>query len=193
VLTGRMRKESHYGRGWKRALPFGGLTTLIVLALGGIAGGSPSYYARLPGPFKVSAYERSVDAHNLDASAWAAQTLSPNNGVASDIFTESMFSSLGHQAYVLGVANLFLTPTYGNADQRLVKEKRITLVVTDERTTEQLPAAGNYFSPDPRQGRYKKPLSRTDVNKFNDVPGISRIFDDGTIVVYDLRGAVHAK
>jgi hypothetical protein len=100
-----------------------------------------------------------------------------------------MFSSIGRQAYVLGVADLFFSPRYTNADRRLVHRKQLTFVVADRRITEQLPAAGFYFSPDPRQGRYKKPLPASSIDKFNTVPGVSRIFDDGTLVVYDLEGA----
>jgi hypothetical protein len=166
-----------------------GTAVLVVLAVGGIAGGWPSYYARLPGPYRVSAYERSVDEHNLDAAAWAAAKLPRGGGVASDDFTESMFSSLGNQAYQRNLADLFLTTTYTPGDRTLVKNKRITYVVADRRITEQLPAAGYYFSPDPHQGNYKKPLAPASIDKFNSVPGVSRVFDDGTIVIYDLAGA----
>jgi hypothetical protein len=166
-----------------------GTCVLVVLAVGGIAGGWPSYYARLPGPYRVSAYERSVDEHNLDAVAWAAAELPRGGGVASDDFTESMFSSLGNQAYQRNLADLFLTTSYTAADRTLVKNKRITYVVADSRITEQLPAAGFYFSPDPHQGNYKKPLAPASIDKFNSVPGVSRVFDDGTIVIYDLAGA----
>jgi hypothetical protein len=166
-----------------------GTGVLVVLAVGGIAGGWPSYYARLPGRHLVSAYERSVDEHNLDAAAWAAAKLPRGGGVASDDFTESMFSSLGNQAYQRNLAGLFLTTSYTAADRSLVKNKRITYVVADSRITEQLPAAGFYFSPDPHQGNYKKPLARASIDKFNSVPGVSRVFDDGTIVIYDLAGA----
>ena len=100
-----------------------------------------------------------------------------------------MFSSLGNQAYQRNLANLFLTTSYTAADRSLVRVKRLTYVVADKRITEQLPASGFYFSPDPHQGDYKKPLAPVTIDKFNTVPGVSRIFDDGTIVIYDLAGA----
>jgi hypothetical protein len=194
VIIDRVRrKPDHPKHGIPRFATLGmaaiGTGVLVVLAVGGIAGGWPSYYARLPGPYRVSAYERSVDEHNLDAAAWAAATLPRGGGVASDDFTESMFSSIGNQAYQRNLANLFLTTSYTAANRSLVKSKRITYVVADRRITEQLPAAGFYFSPDPHQGNYKKPLARASIDKFNSVPGVSRVFDDGTIVIYDLAGA----
>ena len=194
ILIDRARRKPDRPRhGLRRFQNFGmavvGTAILVVLAVGGIAGGWPSYYARLPGPYRVSAYERSVDQHNLDAATWAATALPRGGGVASDDFTESMFSALGNQAYQRNVADLFLTTSYTGADRSLVRDKRITFVVADKRITEQLPASGFYFSPDPHQGNYKKPLPGVTIDKFNSVPGVSRIFDDGTIVIYDLAGA----
>jgi hypothetical protein len=194
VIIDRVRRKPDRARhGVRRFQNFGmaviGTSVLVVLAVGGIAGGWPSYYARLPGPHLVSAYERSVDEHNLDAATWAAAKLPRGGGIASDDFTESMFSSLGNQAYQRNLAGLFLTTSYTAANRSLVKNKRITYVVADKRITEQLPAAGFYFSPDPHQGNYKKPLARASIDKFNSVPGASRVFDDGTIVIYDLAGA----
>jgi hypothetical protein len=194
VIIDRVRKKPGRPKhGIRRFQNFGmavvGTCILVVLAVGGIAGGWPSYYARLPGPYRVSAYERSVDQHNLDAAAWAAATLPRGGGVASDDFTESMFSSLGNQAYQRNLADLFLTTSYTAGNRSLVKDRRITYVVADKRITEQRPASGFYFSPDPHQGDYKKPLAPATIDKFNAVPGVSRVFDDGTIVIYDLAGA----
>jgi hypothetical protein len=194
VVVARVRKKRDRPKHGLRRYQNVGMATigtafLIVLAVGGIAGGLPSYYARLPGPYRVSAYERSVDAHNVDASVWAADNLPQGGGIASDDFTESMFSSLGYQAYQRNIAELFLSSGYTAADRALVREKKITYVVGDKRITEQLPAAGFYFSPDPHQGNYKKPLPSQTIDKYNDIPGVSRVFDDGTIVIYDLAGA----
>jgi len=195
--TGVPRHPSHRNRKseriWKWGIAAVGMGTLIVLAIGGITGGWPPYYARLPGPYRVSAWERSVDQHNLDASSWVAAMLPPNNGVASDAFTTSMMSALGHQASSGGMAKLFLSPRYTSADRRLVRTHQISFVVVDRRITEQLPASGYYFAPDPDQGSYTKPLPRADIDKFNAVPGVSRIFDDGTIVIYDLEGSAYTR
>jgi hypothetical protein len=194
VVVGRVRaKRDRPRHGLRRFQNYGlatvGTALLVVLAVGGIAGGLPSYYARVPGPYRVSAYERSVDSHNVDASVWAADNLPHGGGIASDDFTESMFSSLGYQSYQRNIATLFLSSGYTAADRALVRQKKLTYVVADKRITEQLPAAGFYFSPDPHQGNYKKPLPSQTINKFDDIPGVSRVFDDGTIVIYDLAGA----
>jgi hypothetical protein len=161
---------------------------VIVLAVAGIAGGWPPYYARLPGPFLVDAWERSTDQHNIAASQWVVDELPPDYGIASDIFTEGILSSLGHQADALIVAQLFESPDYTEADREFVRTYQISFVAVDRRITEQTPADGVYFSNDP-VGFYSKPIPKANVSKFDRIPGVSLIFSDGTISIYELIGS----
>ncbi|MGD0882235.1 MAG: hypothetical protein ABSB09_11770 [Acidimicrobiales bacterium] len=166
---------------------------VVVLAVGGIASGWPPYFARLPGPYKVSAWERSVDEHNLDTAQWFADSVPPDQGVASDYSTEAIISALGHQAEVQGIAGLFLPLTYSGAQGSLVRSKRVSFIAVDRRITEQLPATGYYFKDDPEGGFYSAPLPTRSITKFDGVPGVSRVYDDGTIVVYEIIGSEYYK
>ena len=58
----------------------------------------------------------------------------------------------------------------------------------DRRIAEQLPASGYYFG-DPTEKTYLKPVPRAAINKFGSIPGVSLIFDDGTIAIYDVSNA----
>jgi hypothetical protein len=166
---------------------------VALLALGGIAGGYPNFYARLPGPFLVSGWERGVDEHNLDLTAWMATRLTPDNGVASDFFTSQMISALGDQRGKRNIADLFLSSKYTSADRTIVKIHRVVFVVVDTRISQQLPAAGFYFSDDPGNGLYSSPIPKADLTKFESIPGVSRVFSDGTILIYDLTGSTKPK
>ncbi len=163
------------------------LGAAVALAAGGVAGGWPASYARLPGPFLVGAWERSVDEHNLALSAFVRRNFTPANGVVSDFITAAMVAGLGHQVNVGGVASLFLQRRFTPRDVRLIEQKHISFVIVDKRISQQLPADGYYFLPDPRAGRYKTPIQSANLAKFNRIPAVSRIFDDGTISVYDVR------
>ncbi len=165
---------------------------VAVLVVGGLAAGEPPYYARLPGPYRVVAWERSIDQHNLALSRWAAAELPAGFGVASDANTESMLTSLGHLAGPAGVAPLFLSRGYSAAARSVVLKDRIVFVAVDRRIAHQLPATGYYFTDDPRAGRYRSPIPVGDLTKFNHIAGVSRLYDDGTIVVYDLTGSRYA-
>jgi hypothetical protein len=169
--------------------PIIGTAVIVLIAVGGICGGYPNFYSRLPGPFLVSAFERSVDDHNLDASAWMATTLTPNNGIASDFYTAQEVAALGHQLNKKGIADVFLTRRYTTADRLLVRQYKVSYLVIDKRMTEQLPISGFYFPRDPAQGFYRAPLPPEVLDKFNSVPGVSLIFNDGTISIYALAGS----
>lgn len=171
--------------------PWFGVAAVLLLGLGGIASGWPPYYARLPGNFRVEAWERSIDEHNLALAQWAATELPPNNGVASDFVTASLLASLGHQAAPQNVAGLFLTDTFSPSARELVRKEGIAFVVVDERVARQLPATGYYFSDDPRSGEYTSPIPTRDLTKFNNIRGVSRVFEDGDITVYALVGSLY--
>jgi len=168
--------------------PILGTAVIVLIAIGGICGGYPNFYSRLPGPFLMSAFERSVDDHNLDVSAWMAATLTPNNGIASDFYTAQEVAALGHQLNKKGDADVFLTLHYTAADRGLIRQYKVSYLVIDKRMTELLPTSNFYFARDPAAGFYRAPLPRAVINKFNYVPGVSLIFNDGTISVYALDG-----
>jgi hypothetical protein len=169
------------------------ILVVVCLAIGGIASGWPTYYARLPGPYEVSAWERSVDQHNLGTAQWFADYVPRDQGVASDYWTEAMISALGYQAEPNNIAGLFLPLQYSSAQGDLAKNRRVSFIVADRRITEQLPASGFLFENDPERGLYSTPLPTRSLTKFNDIPGVSRVYDDGTIVVYEIIGSQYLK
>jgi hypothetical protein len=166
------------------------LLILGVIGIGGVTGGWPAYFARFPGPFRAEAWERSVDQHNLLLSSWALSQLPPDYGVASDWITTSMLADLGRQAPSPGIADLFLAPRVTQADLLAIRAQGYTYIVVDDRLAQDLPAVGYYFTNDPLAGYYTHPLPVVGLTKFNSIPGVSRIFDDGTLQVYDLQGSL---
>jgi hypothetical protein len=172
-----------------RYYSWAGVAALVILALGGIAGGWPPSYARLPGPFLAEAWERSVDAHELDLAAWAATRITRNNGVASDFTTASLLGTIGHQANVGGLPALFFSTTITVSDVAQIRARRVILVVVDQRLLKLPPEDGSYFSGSGGPASQARLLPRTGLDKFASVPGVSRIFDDGSLVVYDLTGS----
>jgi len=134
----------------------------------------------------MSAFERSVDQHNLDATAWVAANLPPDRGVASDFFTGQMMAALGHEIDRKNIADLFLSLQFNDADRLLLIHKRVSFIVVDKRLTQDLPTAGYYFSDDPNRGLYTTPLSSSTIGKFRTALGLSCIYDDGTISIYSV-------
>jgi hypothetical protein len=162
-----------------------GIASAGVLTIGGIAAGEPVFYARLPGPFVVEAGERSIDDFNVQAGLWVASHLAPYQGIASDAGTGSVIGNIGNETIVKAEI-LFLSPTWNANVASTAAKDGVTYIVVDQRITKQLPAAGAYFSPDFNAGDYYQPIASGDINKFNTVPGASRIYDNGNIIIYQL-------
>lgn len=169
-----------------------GLLAVVCLAVGGIAGGWPPWYARLPGPYLAGAWERSVDAHEVSLATWASERLSADNGVAAGYVTASILGSLGRQSNVGSVPSLFSIKKGTAAQVKLVRLRRITFIVVDLRDAQLLPADGFYFSGAQLPTKDPKPLARSALTGFASVPGLSRVFDDGTLIVYDVTGSAYA-
>ena len=107
----------------------GAAAVMIVLTLGGVFVGMPDW-ARLPGPYLVSADGRSVDAQGVSAAHWTLAKLGAHQTFASDRVNRLLLSAYGQQdvatTYVTGVPvrNLFLDPVLGAAGRRRRAERR---------------------------------------------------------------------
>ncbi|HXW80468.1 MAG TPA: DUF6541 family protein, partial [Acidimicrobiales bacterium] len=136
------RRARHYVRpgAWLSYFTAAPLIVLLVVAAGDIAGGWPAPYSRLPWPFQVAAWERSVDAYNVAAAQWFADYIPPNYGVASDEMTGDVIGALGHEADVEAVAYRLFGRNFTRADYKLVSLNGIEFVVLDLRLSQQLPA-----------------------------------------------------
>jgi uncharacterized membrane protein YfcA len=81
-------------------------------------------------------------------------------------------------------ASLFFDPKLTPSDISLIRKDDIRYIVTDTRLTEGLPLFGAYVAP----GETAQPtrLTAAELEKFNSIPGVYRIYDNGAIQVYDL-------
>jgi hypothetical protein len=164
---------------------------LIVVFVGGIMTGWPPAWERVPGHYLVSGYESSVEPQGVAAATWAGAHLTPDNHLAADLTNYTLFGTYGRQNAIRQIAPLYLSSSFDGADRRLVSDLTIRYVVSDSRLSEQPPASGSYFPETPGTASASRPLSLSALRKFDHVPGASRIYDDGVIVIYDLWGVSH--
>lgn len=172
-----------------------GLTALAtVVFLGGfIVGESP--VTRLPGPFLVGGEARAISPQGIAAAQFAASELPAGSRVIVDRPNSTLVSAYGHLDRVTGsiegitVARVFLSKRFDAIDQRVVSNDKIEYIVVDRRLTHETPAGGYYFeSTEPGANGYSKPIDVASLRKFNHVRGLSRIFDNGAIAIYDTSG-----
>lgn len=159
-----------------------------VTFLGGVVVGWPPY-DRLPGPYLPGGDSRSVSPAGLAAASWARGHL--NGGrLAGDLTTNLLLGSYGRldpQGGVVGslpVAQLFTTPAFGPRDRKIVEGDKLHYLAVDLRLAESAPASGSDFA-DAAGVRVEGPIPARDLQKFDHVPGLSKIYDNGAIRIYD--------
>jgi hypothetical protein len=172
-----------------------GLAALAtVIFIGGfIVGESPT--TRQPGPFVVGGEARAVSPQGAAAARFAAGVLPPGSRVIVDRPNSTLVASYGGLDRVTGsvegivVSRVFTSEAFDPIDQRVISNDQIEYIVVDRRLTHEPPVGGYYFeSTEPDANTYKDPLPAASLRKFNHVRGLSRIFDNGAIAIYDTSG-----
>lgn len=170
------------------AIPGASLIGVVILAIGGIISSWPPFWEWLPGPHQVAGVERSVGPQEIAAAEWMQDYLGPGNRVASDMGFAPVLSTYGDQIPILDDGFLYMSSKYTPAIQNEVDVQDVHYVMTDMRLTTALPAGGTYWPIDHAVSAYTHPLPSIYLTKFEQIPGVSRIFDDGEISIYDLQG-----
>ena len=163
----------------------------VVVFLGGfIIGELPA--TRQPGRFLVSAEDRSISPPGLAAASYAAANLPPNSRILVDRPNGTLLGSYGSLNPVFGtihgvpVTRVFFSKRFDQADRRVIRNDLIDYIVVDRRLSHALPVLGYYFAPDERGAFSRaKPISSSSLTKFRHAHGLSRIYSNGRIAIYD--------
>jgi hypothetical protein len=171
-----------------RAVAAAVLVVVLTLLFDGLANGWPPYWERLPGSYQVAGSERSVEPEVVDTAAWTLKLLGPGNRFATDLGSYSILGSYGDQNPIRDIAYLYTSAAYTQQDALRASTQSLRYVWVDQRLSKSLPVDGQYFPIDPNANKYKHPLPAADLDKFNTIPGIDRMYDSGNIVIYELPG-----
>lgn len=175
------------------------LTCLLValtafIFMGGVIAGAPQAWKQLPGSYLVDADQRSVTPQGMDAVLWMDASISPGNRVATDIGNRELIIGYSDQQvaspYDAPLLPLFGAPTFGATQQNIIATDQIGYLLVDQRLSTAYPYSGSYVG-DYQEGSEVVPglapgtaISQRALTKFNRVPHINRIFDNGTIIIY---------
>ena len=170
-----------------------------VIFLGGAIIGWPPW-ARLPGPYLVAADTRSVEPLGIAAAEWAKTFLGPGNRVGADRINRLLMATYGEQRVVtnlsddVNVAYAFFSPQFDRVGRSVLEQARLDYIVVDHRLSRGLPLAGTYFeNGEPDSNEHRTPIDPAGLRKFDDLPLVSRLFDSGDIVLYDVGVLGHAR
>jgi hypothetical protein len=161
------------------------VASVVSLLIDGLANGWPPFWERLPGPHLVSSFESSVGPEEIAASNWSLQYLGPGKRIASDAGIYPVLIGYGDQNPLQVITELYSTPKWTPAVAAFAAGMNVQFVQTDTRLTTTLPAAGNYFPGDITFATH--PIAPAALNKYNNITGVARVYDDGTIRFYDLQ------
>lgn len=162
-----------------------------------IVGLGPSW-ARLPGPYLVSADARSIEPEGLAAAAWTHSYLGPDNRIATDRVNGLLQGSYGEQypvAHVnvgLDVAPVFFAPGWGPVQQGIIRQGKIRFLVVDRRLSTGLPMEGLYIDEsEPNALQHKTPVAPAALTKFERLIGVNQLYDGGDILIYQIGASAH--
>lgn len=184
---------------WERTMTPRTVLAVVALGtvtfLGGVMLGSGPLVQQVPGRHWVGADARSIDGDNTSAIDWMSANLPHGTVFANRIgmlmasgeggFTSATEIGTGYDA-----SELLLNPAVTVQDFWLIRNLSIDYLVSDLRDSGTLPTLGFYVA----EGEWGQeartvPVSRAALRKFDRVAGVSRVYTNGEVTVYDVSGA----
>ena len=170
---------------------------LTVSFAGGVVDGSGPTWEYGPGPYLVSADNRSVDPLAMQAVAWESVHMPTGSRVYTDRVNGLLAQTYGKLAPLAGTTNgvkegslsqLLLAPPSG-FDQQIACVAGVQYLIADQRLATSLPHIGVYIvNGEYLNGARTAPPPASALVAFDETPGAARVFDNGAIRIYDLKG-----
>ena len=173
-----------------RALAISAAASLTVV--GGIISGEGATLLT-PEHFQVSADNASIEPMGLATARWAKEWLGPGNLFAADRINRLLLATYGRQDVATTLQDprdssiALLSPTLGPAERRALRDVGVQYVLADLRLTYALPVVGVYFDGSTADHDYNRPIAPQFLLKFDRSRSVSRVFDNGYTIVYDVR------
>jgi hypothetical protein len=173
-------------RGWRRN---SSAIALAIIVLGGVTSSSLN---PIRGRYKVGADEQSIEPMGIETALWTRTWLGPGNRFTSDRINRLLLAGYGRQDARVAVSEgvdagrVFRATKLDSDEYWALAKGHVDFLLVDLRLSTALPVLGFYF--EPWEPKSAAPLSAEALLKFDNVDGITRIYDNGFIVIYDLRG-----
>jgi hypothetical protein len=178
-----------------RAVRQAGITAAVTVIAAGFAMiGWPPLWETTPGRYHIDAFESGIDRAGILGAQWMRRAVGPGHRVACDFSACWLVASYGFQAPVPGVSRLYYATTVGPPEHRFIQTKALSMAVVDAAISEQLPRepSAGYFLDDQYLHSHRSPLPFARLDKFARARGMTRLYDNGRIAIYDLRLIQHA-
>jgi hypothetical protein len=172
--------------GWRRIGP---AVSLAAIVMGGVAS---AFLDPIRGRYKPGADSQSIELMGIQTALWTKERLGAGNRFTADRVNSVLLASYGRQnvrpKIVQGIDTwrVFKAEKLSADDFYALSNSDIDFLLVDRRLSMSPPVLGIYFAP--WEGEKGMALSSAALLKFNHIEGITRTYDNGWIVIYDLRG-----
>jgi hypothetical protein len=189
VALGIVRFWMPYRVGWIGGPAFAGY--IAVLVVGGIlVGWQPKI--RMARPYAIGAPGGAIEPQGVTAARWTLAFLGPDNRIAVDASNAKLIAAYGQQypftRRSYGVRNFFFsTKTFGRTERAMIQKTGVRYILVDRREISWDHMTGIYFNRVVAD-RYEDTelIDRRAYTRLDAQPNVSRLFDSGNIVIYDV-------
>jgi hypothetical protein len=187
--------QSRWRAGWINVIVMSGAIGIILGGAVVIGSGSDA----IRGPYRVAADAASIEPMGIDAALWAKNWLGPGKIFAADRVNDTLLETYGEQKLSstinggVEVSRLFFASTINNNALFTIRADKIDYLFVDLRLTTARPEFGQYYEGSEAKVSHGKPPVLSSLLKFDENIKASRIFDNGWIVIYDVRSLKYAE
>jgi hypothetical protein len=157
---------------------------LVLMVLGNVMLGWG--YLAIHTPYKVGADPGSIESMGIGTAEWTKDWLGPGKRFSADRVNKTLLATYGDQNIIPVMISSAIFNKEINGDALYpIREGKIDYLLVDLRLTTTLPVLGEYYEKWEHSGG--RPPSPKLMLKFDREPNVGRIYDNGFIVIYDVR------
>jgi hypothetical protein len=176
---------------WRAATLGAAFTTLF---LGGILASWGT--DEVPRRYRVVADAASVEPMGVSAAEWTKQWLGTGHRFVADRINRLLLSTYGRQEVFtqlrdrVDTSSVMFARTLGPEQLNALKVNNVSCILVDMRLSQALPRLGVYFEVGESRLLHLAPPEPAALLKFNEEREVSRPFDNGYIIIYDVSALV---
>jgi hypothetical protein len=150
----------------------------------------------IPRRYRVSADAASIEPMGVGAAEWTRQWLGIGHRFVADRVNRLLLATYGQQEVLTTLRNpvdtsgVLLAEKLGPEELNALKVNDVDCVLVDMRLSQALPRLGVYFEVGESRRLHTTPPDPMALLKFNQQREVSRLFDNGHIVIYDVAAFV---
>jgi hypothetical protein len=159
---------------------------LGLILVGGAISGWP-WDSQLAKPMRITADGRTIPSPSLSAAEWADERIAGGRFAATNADAGLLLVPGGKVALAgssPAIEDVLDAKSFEGWELPLLERNRLRYVATDRREASADTLRGHFFATEEATGETLKHRSTT--AKFNRVPGVSRLYSNGAITIFDL-------